>query len=73
MKIFTNPAFIYWVFGIIIVVLLLVFGLTLLTSNAFSYIPINYRIIVGLFILSYGAFRLVNIYYKYKSNRDEEE
>lgn len=68
-----NTVLYYWIFGILIVVLLLVLGGLLLFSQYFSYIPANFRFVVGIFILAYGAFRLVTIYYKLKSRSDEDE
>jgi predicted neutral ceramidase superfamily lipid hydrolase len=63
---------IYAIFGLIIVVTIVILGFSLLFYDKFK-IDKNIRIILGLFITSYGLFRLVNIYYKYKKQSDEED
>lgn len=63
----------YWWFGLIIVSLILLLGILLIFSNYFVYVPINYRIIFGGLIISYGAFRLVGIILKSKKQDDEDE
>lgn len=73
MKFKSKPAKLYWIFGLIVVILLLILGMIMLFSNLFSYVPLNFRIIIGFFIISYGAFRLVSIYQKTKYQNDEEE
>ena len=66
----------YLYFGLIVIILLLGLGVILLLSNYFPYIPTNMRNILGIFIISYGAFRLVNIIQKFKNqdyDNDEVE
>jgi hypothetical protein len=58
-------------FGIIVVLLILVFGAVVLFSNYFTYLPSNYRKIVGLLIILYGAFRFVAVFSKLKNEDDE--
>jgi uncharacterized membrane protein HdeD (DUF308 family) len=58
-------------FGIIIVLLMLIFGVVVLFTKYFTYIPVNMRIVMGFFIISYGAYRLVSIFNKYR--KDEED
>ena len=62
---------IYKWFGIIVVALILILGLAVLFTKYFANIPVNIRIILAIFILSYGAYRLVNIWNKSKK-RDHE-
>ncbi len=64
---------IYQIFGLIIVIAILLSGILLIFSKYFEYIPENYRFILGFLIISYGAFRLVNIYIKLKDNNYENE
>lgn len=64
---------IYWLFGLIIVVLILLSGILFIFSNYFNYVPLNYRFSLGFFIIAYGAFRLVNIIIKLKNRNDEDE
>lgn len=73
MKIGKDIAKYYWYFGLLIVILFLIFGVTILMSNYFQYIPTNMRIIIGIFIISYGAFRLVTIMQKFKNKDYEDE
>ena len=70
---FNNLAKYYFFFGILVVVLIIVLGLLLIFSSYFKYIPINFRIIIALFIISYGSFRLVGIYNNSKKQQDENE
>lgn len=58
-------------FGIIVVILILVLGIVVATSQYFEYIPKNYRLIFSFFIIAYAAFRLVTIYNKPKYNKNE--
>jgi len=57
-------------FGIIVVILIFVLGGVVLFSNYFSYVPLNYRITMGILIFSYGAFRLVSMFNKIKDDED---
>jgi hypothetical protein len=63
----------YRIFGLIVVLLMIVLGLFLLLSDYFNYLPWNTRIAFALFMLSLGAFRIVNMALKYKRQKDEEE
>jgi hypothetical protein len=65
--------FAYWIFGLIVVILMIVLGLFLLFSDYFNYIQWNLRIAFALFLLSIGAFRIVNIMLKLKRRNDEKE
>ena len=63
----------YRIFGLIVVLLMIVLGLFLLLSDYFNYLPWNTRIAFALFMLSMGAFRIVNMAVKYKRQKDEEK
>jgi hypothetical protein len=71
MKLNSNLAKYYWIFGLLVVILLIVLGLYILLSNYFDYVPSNFRFVIGFFIIAYGTFRLVNIIVKFKRNDDE--
>jgi uncharacterized membrane protein HdeD (DUF308 family) len=73
MKFRENFRFAYWLFGLIVVILMIVLGLFLLFSDYFDYIQWSLRIAFGLFLLSLGAFRIVNILLKLKRQKDEDE
>ncbi len=51
-------------FGILIVALFYVLGIFVIFSHMFAYIPMNYRVIIGILLMLYGTFRLVLIYNK---------
>ena len=68
-----SPTKIYTILSILIVAFLILLGVMLMLSTRFNYIPSNFRIIIGFFIIAYGSFRLVTIYYKSKSKNDENE
>jgi hypothetical protein len=74
-KIQPNFGSIYRIFGLVVVVLLIFLGFSLIFSKYFQYIPSNLRFFIGVFVVSYGAFRLVNIILKFKNqtNEDDEE
>jgi uncharacterized membrane protein HdeD (DUF308 family) len=73
MKIHSNPATYYWIFGILVVICLLILGVFILFSSYFQYIPSNFRFMIGFFIIAYGAFRLVNTIIKYKNDTYEDD
>jgi hypothetical protein len=73
MNLLNNFKFIYWIFGLVVVALIIVLGCYVLFSDYFSYIPWNFRVIFAFLILSIGTFRLVNVIVKYKRNRYEDE
>jgi hypothetical protein len=73
MKLKSNPATYYWIFGLLIVILLIILGFYIIFSKYFEYIPSNFRFVMGFFIIAYGAFRLVNIIVKSKKNDDEND
>jgi uncharacterized integral membrane protein len=66
-------AWAYFIFGLIIVVLILVFGIFILSTNYFSYVPKNFRIILGIFCIVYAISRLVNISIKFKKDDTGEK
>lgn len=57
-------------FGIIVVVLFFILGLTILFLKNFEYIPLNYRIIFALLIFAYAGFRLAIIINKSRNEED---
>lgn len=63
----------YKIFGIVVVILIIVLGGSVLLTKYFETIPLNIRIILALFIISYGAYRLVSIWNKSKKQNDENE
>lgn len=73
LKFSLDPSKAFFILSIVIVALLIILGLMLMFSERFSYIPSNFRFIIGFFVIAYGSFRLVTIYYKSKSKRDENE
>lgn len=64
---------IYRIFGLGVVVLLIILGFSLMFSKYFQYIPSNFRFFIGVFVIAYGAFRLVNIIIKFKNKTNEED
>jgi hypothetical protein len=61
------------IFDIIIVGLLILLGGILMFSKYFINVPWNIRFILALFIISYGAYRLVSIVQKSKIDSNEED
>ena len=55
------------IFGIIIVVLFLILGVLLIFSEMFEYIPKNFRVIIGVLLILYGAFRLALLFNNLKN------
>lgn len=56
-----------------VVGLFFILGFILIFSGYFKYLPLNYRVIFAFLIVAYGAFRLVTILYKPKTETDDEE
>lgn len=73
MKLKSSPATYYWIFGLLVVILLIVLGLYILFSKRFEYIPSNFRFIIGFLVIAYGTFRVVNIVVKTKKSDDEND
>ena len=63
----------YRLFGLLIVIIIILIGLSLLFAPYFEYIPFNYRIIFAFLIISYGSFRLIGIILKSKQEKNENE
>jgi hypothetical protein len=63
---------IFKLFGLIIVLFILLIGIGLIFTNYFDNIPKNIRIVLGILLLVYGSFRLVNIIIKLKNQSDED-
>jgi divalent metal cation (Fe/Co/Zn/Cd) transporter len=66
-------AFGYQIFGLIVVLLMIALGAFLLLGNYFNYIPRNVRIAFALLLLSVGAFRIVNLWLRYRRKKDEKD
>ena len=69
----TGFAKFYKIFGIVVVILIIILGFSVLFLSYFRSIPSNIRIILAIFIISYGAYRLVNIWNKSKKGKDEKD
>ena len=54
----------------IVVILIFVFGGVVLFSKTFNYVPTQFRVIIGIMIVLYGAFRFASMFNKIK-NDDE--
>lgn len=58
-------------FGTAIALSFVLLGVYVLITDQFEYIPWNYRLIFGILMLSYGVFRMVNNYFKTRSESSE--
>jgi hypothetical protein len=61
------------VFGFVMVGLYFFLGCMIIFSGYFRYLPDNARVVFGIFLIAYGAFRFVRLYYKIKNAQKEEE
>jgi len=57
-------------FGIIVVVIIFVFGGVVLFSKIFTYIPSSFRVMMGILIMLYGAYRLATMFNKINDDED---
>ncbi|MGC8823020.1 MAG: hypothetical protein ACP5PZ_00280 [Bacteroidales bacterium] len=73
MKFSSQFAWIYFIFGLIIALLISVFGLILLFSKSFSYVPENFRSILGVFLIVYGLFRVISNLMRLKKDNENED
>jgi uncharacterized protein YacL len=73
MKFSNHFAWIYFSFGLIIAALISVFGFLILFSKSFSYVPENFRSIVGIFLIVYGFFRVITNLIKLKKDNENED
>jgi len=55
------------IFGIMMVILILVSGIYILLSPSLNYWPKNFRTVFAVIIISYGFYRSVNIFIKFKN------
>jgi len=55
------------IFGIFMVVVYLCAGTYVLVTHYFDYIPLEIRVILGGFLILYGIFRGVRVYFKIKN------
>ena len=55
------------IFGIIIVLLFVILGLIVIFSEMFEYIPKSYRVIIGIILILYGAYRTSLLINKFKN------
>lgn len=58
-------------FGFVVVMLLISAGVYIILSPSLNYIPKNFRLITGTFIIVYSAFRLIMIFQKLKMKNEE--
>jgi hypothetical protein len=63
----------YRIFGLIVVLLMITLGLFLLFSDYFKYLSWEVRIAFASMLILIGAFRIVNMWIKYKRQKDEKE
>jgi len=59
-------------FGIAVAVAFIGMGLFLVTTNAFSNLPSNYKIVFSSLLIAYGGFRLISIILNIKSKKQDE-
>ena len=57
---------------IAVILMFFVLGAFVLFSPNFNYIPGNFRVLIAIFILLYGIYRLISSFRKFKKNREEE-
>lgn len=60
------------VFGIMIVVLIIALGVYILLSPSFDNQPKYLRMIFAGVIMTYGFYRVVTIFYKFKNKEDKQ-
>jgi len=73
MKFSKHFAWIYFSFGLIIAGLISVLGFIVLFSKSFSYVPENFRLVVGVFLIAYGLFRVITNLMKLKKDSENED
>ena len=73
MKFSNHFAWIYFGFGLIIATLISVLGFLIMFSKSFSYVPENFRSIVGIFLVVYGFFRVITNLMKLKKDNENED
>jgi hypothetical protein len=56
---------------IAVILMFFVLGAFVLFSPNFNYIPGNFRVIIAIFIILYGIYRLITSFQKIKKNREE--
>ncbi len=58
--------------GIAVIAMFFLFGLFILISPVFSYVPQNYRVFISIFMMGYGIFRLVQMVQKLRKSKEED-
>jgi uncharacterized membrane protein HdeD (DUF308 family) len=60
--------FMHWL-GIAMIAVYFIMGSLVFFSNTFDQLPVNMRIVFGLFLYAFGFFRLVNWFQKHKDRK----
>jgi hypothetical protein len=55
------------IFGLVMVAFYIAAGLYILLTHTFNYVPSEFRIMLGAFLILYGIFRFVRIFVKLKN------
>jgi cytochrome c biogenesis protein CcdA len=61
-----------FIFGIVMVILIIISGIYILFSPSLNYWPKYFRTIFGIVIIVYGFYRSVGIFRKYKNMEDRQ-
>jgi len=56
-------------FGVAVAIAFIGMGLFLISTNAFSNLPANYKIIFSSLLIAYGGFRLISILLNIKNRK----
>ncbi len=62
-----------FIFGCLMIGVYIFAGIYLIYSDKFWYIPETMRVIFGIFLIVYGIFRAVRVYYKNKYQQSAED
>lgn len=58
--------------GMAVIAMFFLFGLFILISPVFSYVPQNYRVFIAIFMMGYGLFRLIQMVQKIRKSKEED-
>lgn len=58
------------IFSIVLAITFIGLGAFIVFSDAFNYIPLNYRIIFACLIVAYGTFRIITIIYNVRADNN---
>lgn len=59
------------IFSLVMVVVYLGSGIFILATDKFNYVRTEIRVVFGSFLIIYGIFRLVRVYFKLKNQEHE--